>query len=107
MMILILLIGAHFLFDYALQGDFMSRAKNSANPIPGVPWYQPLIAHAFIHGAAVAVITGIWWLCLIEAVIHGTTDDLKCRGRLSFNQDQYIHLICKLAWFTLGWSMMQ
>lgn len=94
----IALVGAHFVCDYPLQGDFLSKAKNRTAPIPGVPYWQALGAHSAIHGAAVALITGIWWLFIAEAAIHWLTDDAKCRGRLSLNQDQAIHMICKGAW---------
>lgn len=98
----IALIGAHCLFDFAGQGDFMSKAKNRTAPIPTVPWQTVLASHAAIHGAAVALITGIWWLFFAEAVIHFLTDDLKCRGKISFNVDQGIHLACKLVWLAIA-----
>lgn len=97
-MMLIALIGAHCLFDFAGQGDFMSNAKNAMKPIPTVPWQTVLASHAAIHGAAVALIAGIWWLFIAEAVIHFITDDIKCRGKISFNQDQAVHLLCKVGW---------
>lgn len=97
-LMLIALIGAHCFFDYAGQGDFMAKAKNRVQPIPGVPFWQPLTAHAAVHGAAVALITGIWWLFLAEAAIHWLTDDAKCRGRISYNVDQLIHIACKVLW---------
>ena len=100
-MMAIALAGAHALADYPLQGDFLSKAKNRTAPIPGVPWQQALGAHVAIHGAAVAFITGIWWLFFAEALIHWLTDDAKCRGRLTFNQDQAIHLACKVAWLAI------
>lgn len=92
-----LLVG-HALADYPLQGDFLARAKNRTAPIPGVPWWQALGAHALIHAGAVGFITGLWWLGAIELVAHGVIDDAKCKGRLSFNQDQALHALCKLAW---------
>lgn len=98
-MILIALIGAHALCDFAGQGDFMAKAKNSSAPIPGVPWQTVLGAHAAIHGAAVALITGFWWLALFEAAAHWVIDDFKCRGRITFTQDQAAHLGCKLIWW--------
>ncbi len=104
-LLLIALLGAHFFFDYAGQGDFMSKAKNAASPIPGVPWGQVLFAHAFIHGAAVALITGIWWLLILEMVIHFATDDAKCRGRISFNADQAIHIGCKIIWWCVALTL--
>ena len=95
------LLAGHALADYPLQGDFLARAKNRLAPIPGVPWWQALGAHAILHGALVAIVTGIAWLFVAEAVIHALTDDAKCRGRLTFNQDQAIHLTCKVAWFSV------
>lgn len=96
------LVGAHALADYPLQGDFLARAKSRAAPIPGVPWWQALGAHVAIHGAAVALLTGIAWLGVAEAAIHWLTDDAKCRGRLTFNQDQAIHLTCKACWWAIA-----
>lgn len=95
---LLALLVAHALADYPLQGDFLAKAKNRTAPIPGVPWYQAMGAHCLIHGGAVALITGIWWLGVAEFVAHWITDDLKCRGRLTFDQDQIVHWICKAAW---------
>ena len=104
-MMLIALLAAHALADYPLQGDFLSKAKNRAAPIPGVPWQQALGAHVVIHGAAVAFITGIWWLFFAEALVHWLTDDAKCRGRISFNVDQGIHVACKLLWWVIAVSV--
>lgn len=98
MMLVFLLLAAHALCDYPLQGDFLSRTKNRSNPLPGVPWYQALGAHALIHGGAVAVLTGFWWLGVAEVIAHFVIDDAKCCGRLSFNQDQLLHVACKLWW---------
>lgn len=102
MTMLIALFAAHFFFDYAGQGDFMSNAKNSTKPIPTVPWQQILFAHAFIHGAAVALITGIWWLLIPELVVHFITDHAKCNGKISYNTDQAIHFLCKLVWWFIA-----
>lgn len=102
MKMLFQLVAAHALADYPLQGDFLSKAKNRTAPLPGVPWYQALGAHALIHGGAVALITGRPALGLAETAIHALTDDLKCRGRLTYNQDQAVHAICKIAWWLLS-----
>jgi hypothetical protein len=102
MMMAIALLAAHALADYPLQGDFLSKAKNRTAPIPGVPWQQALGAHVVIHGAAVALITGVWWLFFAEAAIHWLTDDAKCRGKIDFNTDQGIHLACKGAWLIIA-----
>lgn len=88
----------HAIADYPLQGDFLAKAKNRTAPIPGVPWYQALGAHAAIHAGGVGVITGSVWLGLAEFVAHFLIDDAKCKGRIGFNTDQALHVICKAAW---------
>lgn len=102
---LALLIFAHALADYPLQGDFLSKSKDHTAPIPGVPWYQALAAHSAIHAGFVGIITGSLWIGVAEFVAHCLTDYAKCSGRLSFNQDQAIHILCKIVWaFATGWS---
>lgn len=93
-----LMLAAHALADYPLQGDFLAKAKNRTAPIPGVPWYQALGAHAAIHAGFVGVITGSLSLALAEATAHFVIDDMKCRGRVGFNADQALHIACKLVW---------
>ena len=88
----------HFLFDYPLQGDFLSKAKNRSNPIPGIPWWQALGAHSFMHAMGVFIVTGYWFLFVVEFVVHYITDDLKCTNKLTFNQDQFIHVLCKVIY---------
>jgi hypothetical protein len=97
MSMLFLLIAAHFLADYPLQGDFLALNKAQSGP-NYVPWWQALIAHAFIHGGFVALITGYWWLGLCEVVIHAATDHAKCDKRIGINTDQAIHIACKFVW---------
>lgn len=99
-----LLVAAHALADYPLQGDFLARAKNEAAPLPGVPWYQAMAAHCVIHGAAVGLLTGSALLALMEAAAHFAIDRAKCRGRIGFNADQALHLACKMAWASI-WAI--
>lgn len=101
-LMLIALLGAHWFFDYAGQGDFMAKAKNPSAPIPGVPWFQVLVAHAGIHAAAVALITGIWWLAIPEFAHHFATDKAKCQGHISYTADQTIHIACKIGWWLVA-----
>lgn len=104
-MLAVVLVAGHALADYPLQGDFLSKAKDRCNPIPGVPWWQALGAHAAIHGGLVALATGLWWLFFLEAAVHFITDDAKCNSRLTFNQDQFIHLTCKIVWWAIAVSI--
>lgn len=93
-----LLVFGHALADYPLQGDFLARAKNRASPLPGVPWWQALAAHAVIHAGMVGLVTGSLALALIELAMHALIDDLKCTGKINFNEDQMMHLLCKV-WY--------
>lgn len=99
-----LLVG-HAICDYPLQGEFLATAKNRAKPVLGVPWWQALGAHALIHAGAVALVTGLWPLGLAEFVAHAITDDAKCKGRLTFNQDQALHAAFKVLWVFIAWSI--
>ncbi len=94
----VLLLAGHAVADYPLQGDFLAMGKNRAKPSPLIPWYQALGAHAAIHGGFVAVITGVWWLGVAEAVAHALIDDAKCTGKIGFNTDQALHIACKALW---------
>lgn len=102
MTMLFWLIVGHALADYPLQGDFLAKAKNRPNPIPGFPWWQALGAHAVIHGGAVAFVTCSIWLGLAEITAHFITDDLKCRGKIGLNADQAIHIGCKVLWAVIA-----
>ncbi|MFN7930299.1 MAG: DUF3307 domain-containing protein [Blastocatellia bacterium] len=92
-----LLIG-HFLADYPLQGEFLAKAKNHKQPIPGVPWIQALIAHAAIHAGMVWFLTGSGVLGCFEFFLHLAIDGMKCEGTISFNVDQLLHWGCKALW---------
>lgn len=98
---LIFLFAGHALCDFAGQGDFMAKGKNQRAPIPGVPFYQCLFAHALIHAGMVYLITRNSWFFLAELIIHSVIDYVKCEGRLTFNQDQFLHYGCKIAWAIL------
>lgn len=104
--ILCLLIAGHALADYPLQGDFLAKAKNRKAPIPGVPWYQAMAAHSIIHGGLVGIITGSIYLGVAEIVAHWIIDDAKCLRWISFNQDQLMHLLCKVVWAFIAGNLL-
>lgn len=106
--VLFLLLFAHALADYPLQGDFLSKAKNRTAALPGVPWYQAMGAHAVIHGGFVYIITGSVTLGIFEVIAHFVIDNLKCEGEISFNLDQALHVACKVAWvcFTIAFPSL-
>lgn len=96
--IFLLLIVGHTLADYPLQGDFLAKAKNHKHPINGVPWYQALVSHSAIHAGFVGVITGSVLLGLAEFVAHIVIDYAKCDERISYNIDQFLHIVFKFIW---------
>lgn len=100
-MTLLYLLGAHFLCDFALQGDYMARVKNPVKP-RAPEWFWALAGHSLIHGAAVCLILQNVWLGLAEADMHFLIDTLKCEGRLSYDNDQVVHITCKLIWLTIA-----
>lgn len=97
---LVYMIAAHFLLDYALQGDWMSKAKNaSLDLVPGERiWPLALFGHALLHATALQIITGSWVFFAAELICHGLTDYAKCKGRFGYNVDQYVHLGCKIGY---------
>lgn len=106
-----LLIG-HAVADFALQGKFLSTAKNRHNPLsdyfgasdpPKGLWLQALAAHSLIHAGAVWLITGSVVLGFLECILHALIDFAKCEGWTSFRTDQALHFACKVAWTGLLW----
>ena len=109
-----LLIFAHALADYPLQGDFLAKAKDHTRPIPGVPWRCAMAAHCVIHAGAVGLITGSMWFAVAEFVLHWIIDWVKCLAPAdetdderadSFVTDQAMHLACKVGYVLALWAI--
>lgn len=99
--IIIFLLMAHFLADFPLQGDFLSKAKNTMTPIRGIdPWYC-LMGHALIHSGAVYLITGSLIFWFVELFSHILIDHAKNTQKISFQTDQILHLSIKLCFVLL------
>lgn len=99
---LFLLIWCHLLLDYPLQGDFLSKAKNQLAPIPGVPWPTAMWSHAYLQAGPVFLVTGSVICAALEFAAHSIIDWMKCRGWLTFNQDQALHIASKVLWLGLA-----
>ena len=98
----LLLLAAHWLADYPLQGDFLAKAKQS-----GPLRIYHLIAHAGIHAGAVTIVTGSVVLGIFEWVAHTIIDELKIRGKTTFAIDQALHVICKIVYIiVLGTNLV-
>lgn len=93
----VLMIG-HAIADYALQNDFMATAKNHTTKLGEVYWKWVLPSHGLIHAGFVYYITGSFVLGLLEFLAHTTIDWLKCEGKIGFNTDQWLHVLCKVIW---------
>jgi hypothetical protein len=91
-----LMLAAHFVADYPLQGEFLAKAKAQG---PLRVWH--LFGHSAIHGAAVLLVTGSLLLCVLETLAHTLIDESKVRGRISFATDQALHVGCKVLWLAL------
>ena len=113
------LLAAHVLFDFPLQGDFLSKGKSRSNPLPGVPWAGCLTAHAFMHGAAVAFLTHSYFLGFFEFFFHWFIDFFELskprKKELSyeysnpkfwFGFDQSLHILCKVMWAGIAWVVL-
>lgn len=96
--LLIYLVGGHFLCDFPLQGEFMSQAKNPFKRMEGVPAKMILFGHSSIHCAMVTYLTGLWYLGIIELISHCIIDYTKCKGLISFQTDQFLHLEFKVVY---------
>ena len=93
---LFLLAAAHVVCDWPLQPPYMGIAKRPGGD-PSIPWPLALGAHSLIHGGAVALVTGLWPLGVLELVCHAAIDGAKHRLRFGNVVDQAAHLACKVG----------
>jgi hypothetical protein len=101
LMLALLLLGAHWLCDYPLQGQFLSDAKAK-----GPMRVYHLVAHAGIQGAGVALVSHNIWLGLSEWLAHTVIDELKVQGKTTFAQDQALHIACKVLWLIVVFAVI-
>jgi len=99
----------HFLADFALQTDWLQRAKSHLDSIGlikadfGAPlWPLALGAHSAIHAGGVGVITGSIGLGAAEFFAHAVIDFLKSDGKFGIYADQLLHLVCKGIWVAIA-----
>ena len=101
---LFLFLVGHAVCDFVLQGEVMGTSKSRRKSLASIhgpgfpPWYYWLGAHALTHGGAVFLVTQSWPLGVLETLLHAGIDHMKCEEHISFNQDQVLHLACKLVY---------
>ena len=92
----------HFIADFPLQGKYMlGKFKD------GREWILPLIAHCSVHALFTLIIVivfnpQLWWLCLVDFILHFTMDRIKASKRLlgRFKPEQ------PYFWWSLGFDQM-
>lgn len=94
--LLLMLLFAHALADYPLQGDFLAKAKFGT--IPGIPGWYALATHSLIHAGFVLWLTDSLVLFTVEFVAHYLIDTLKIKRHISFMIDQFLHIACKVGY---------
>ncbi|MGB8278666.1 MAG: DUF3307 domain-containing protein [Methylovirgula sp.] len=67
----------HFLADFLFQTSWMAYGKAQKRE-----WLKPLAVHAGIHAAmtfllALVFLPSLWWLSLVDFVVHGSIDRAK------------------------------
>ena len=97
--LLVTLVLFHFLLDFAIQGDFVAQNKGrkllNGNPNPN--WYIILTAHSAAHALPVWILTNSYLGLSIVFITHFLIDFTKCEGKLTFLQDQMLHIIVLLV----------
>lgn len=95
---LLLLIFTHYLCDFSLQNDFVAKFKaRGSAPF----WYHVMTGHCAVQALGVLLVTKNTNLACAEFIAHFVIDYFKCEKKLTFNQDQGLHLICKVIWWGL------
>lgn len=97
----ILLVICHFIADYPMQSDFIATAKNHTTELGKMFWKWVLPSHGAVHALPVLIITQSFVLAMFEWVAHCFIDYLKCSNKITLNQDQWLHIGCKLFYVVL------
>ena len=98
---LFILLFAHCLVDFPLQGDYLAKSKDPTTNLKEY-WIVAMFSHCMIHAGAVFIITGNLFLGLFQLVTHFAIDYAKCKQWFGENQaqafviDQLFH-ICALG----------
>ena len=103
MTLLLLLLFGHALADYALQSEFMAKAKNRHTPIGHEYWPYVLAAHSMIHAGIVLIVTGSTGLCFIELITHFLLDYKRCEGHITLKTDQFCHVGLKVFYAAVAY----
>lgn len=102
--ILILFQFKHFFADFPLQINYMLFRKTS----PNWDFFIPLLTHSAVHAAFTLIITlaykpSLWWISLLDLVIHFTMDRVKSSPKML---GRYNDIGKASYWWCLGFDQM-
>jgi uncharacterized protein DUF3307 len=90
---LFLLLVGHAVADFGLQSDWMAQNKRTSRIVR--------FMHSLIHGGATCLVLGVGY-GIAETAAHYLIDSVTIKGkRPSLFVDQFLHVACKIAY----WSM--
>ncbi len=109
MIMLLKLLMAHAIGDFAIRTEAMSKGKSRhykadyAKYLPSGQkvvqvWFYYLTAHALVNSAAVWLATDDVRVALLELVLHWVIDFAKCEGWFNPHVDQFLHILCKVVY---------
>lgn len=92
-----LLLFGHFLADFPLQQEYLSRTKDHTKNDFEI-WFISMFAHCMIHAGVVFVLTGSIKMAGFMLVSHFFIDYSKCDGALGkgnrgYAMDQTLHFL--------------
>ena len=91
----------HALADFPLQGDYLARQKSRRLADSRSDWLTALTAHCVIHAGGVWLVSGSLAFAAVELGLHGLIDLGRSEDKFGIVADQFLHLICKLAYTLL------
>jgi hypothetical protein len=76
-LLLLVMTLKHYAADFLLQTTWMARGKERR-----LGWLAPLLVHVLCHAGgtlivALLVAPRLWWLALVDLIIHATIDRCK------------------------------
>ena len=96
--LLLWVIGAHFIGDYAMQSDWMAKNKGKSIYV--------MIAHCAIYTVVCAIPFEMFGACIpwvmgIIFITHFFSDYLKCNNLYGLAIDQTIHILILVSMVTM------
>ena len=108
--LLLVMAFKHYVADFMLQTNWIAHGKERTEG-----WAAPLAVHVLCHAGltlliALVIAPRLWWLALVEIVVHGVIDHAKTTianrggwtpGQLQFwwllGFDQFLHQATNIA----------